>query len=155
MQSWKRSTTISGIKFHSPRGYYLATIQLTRSQNDSGFDIVYQQETRNWMSYELKKSLVFLFLTFVSINRFPWTFQFSFASLARRKLFLMFCSEPNNLLATFQTSTGPWALVKTGWNCLRHSTYDSITKRLRTTCVQDIKTSLWSKFNSNFQNFEI
>lgn len=120
MQSWKRSTTISGIKFHSPRGYYLATIQLTRSQNDSGFDIVYQQETRNWMSYELKKSLVFLFLTFVSINRFPWTFQFSFASLARRKLFLMSCSEPNNLLATFQTSTGPWALVKSGLNCLRH-----------------------------------
>lgn len=140
MHSWKQSTTIAGIKFHSPRGYYLATIPLTRSQNNPGLEIVYQQETRNWMSYELKKSWVFLFPTFVSINRFPWTFQFSFASLARRQLFLMFCLEPNDLLAVFQTSTGPW---KTGLNC----PYDSISKRLTisprlTTCVKDISFTL-------------
>ena len=34
MHSENRNPTISGIKFHSPRGHYLVTILLTRSQSD-------------------------------------------------------------------------------------------------------------------------
>ena len=39
MHSESQKPTISGIKFHSPRGHYLVTTLLTRSQSDPGLKV--------------------------------------------------------------------------------------------------------------------
>ena len=78
-------------------------------------------ETRNWMSYDLKKSQFFLFPTFVSIYRFLGKFQFSFPYFARRQLFPMFSLDLLrgkladgyqliDLLAVFQTPIGTYII---------------------------------------------